>query len=283
MSKAKRSVLITGCSDGGTGAALAEAFHNSGLHVYATARNVKKMERLASLGIQTLELDVLSDSSIEQCVKGLDRLDILVNNAGAQYTMPLSDLSIPKAKALFDINVWAHIQVTQAFLPLLMNSESGGMIVNHTSSASVLHVPMQSTYNASKAAIAMFTGTLRLELQPLGIKVVDLRSGLIKTNIINNLRETKEGVLPEGSIYTPAKEAMEQILLQKNFEGQGMEASQWAKSVVSNLLRKNPSPQIWKGDGAWLAWLTTKLPFGLFDSALKKACGMDKAEPLLRK
>ena len=129
----------------------------------------------------------------------------------------------------------------------------------------------------------MFTDTLRLELQPFGIKVVDLRSGMIKTNIINNLREAKKGVLPEGSIYTPVKEAMEQILLQKNFEGQGMEASQWAKSVVSDLLRKNPPPQIWRGDSAWLAWLTTKLPFGSFDSALKKACGMDKAEPLLRK
>ena len=144
MSKAKRSVLITGCSDGGTGAALAEAFHNSGLHVYATARNVKKMERLASLGIRTMELDVLSESSIERCVKSLDKLDMLVNNAGAQYIMPLSDLSIPTAKELFDINVWAHIQMTQAFLPLLMKSESGGMIVNHTSSASVLSVPMQS-------------------------------------------------------------------------------------------------------------------------------------------
>jgi NADP-dependent 3-hydroxy acid dehydrogenase YdfG len=143
MAKAKRSVLITGCSDGGTGAALAEVFHNSGLRVYATARNVKKMERLASLGIETLELDVLSESSIERCVRGLDSLDILVNNAGAQYTMPVSDLSIPMAKDLFDINVWAHIQVTQAFLPLLMKSESG-MIVNHTSSASVLHVPFQS-------------------------------------------------------------------------------------------------------------------------------------------
>ena len=129
----------------------------------------------------------------------------------------------------------------------------------------------------------MFTDTLRLELQPFNIKVVDLRSGMIKTNIVNNLRETKEGVLPEDSIYAPAKEAMEQTLRQEKFEGQGMEASQWAKSVVSNLLRKNPSPQLWKGDGAWLAWLTTKLPFGLFDSALKKACGMDKAEPLLRR
>jgi short-subunit dehydrogenase len=217
--------------------------------------------------------------------------------------MAISDLSIPKAKELFDINVWAHIQVTQAFLPLLMKS-GNSMVVNHTSSASVLNVPFQATYNASKvnlvrkdtnrgkcllyptifqAAMAMFSDTLRLELQPFGVKVVDLRSGLIKTNLISNLKEAKKGPLPEDSIYSPAKEVLEKTLVQQNFEGQGMEAPQWAKRVVSDLLKKNPPSQIWRGDTAWLAWLSTMLPFGLFDGALKKASGMDKAEPLLQK
>lgn len=107
MSKTKRTVLITGCSDGGSGAALAEAFHNAGLHVYATARNLKKMEHLASLGIELLELDVLSESSISACAGKVDSLDILVNNAGGQYVMPLADISISKAKSLFDLNVWS--------------------------------------------------------------------------------------------------------------------------------------------------------------------------------
>ena len=81
MAKPKRTVLITGCSDGGTGAALAEAFHNSGLRVVATARNVEKMAHLTSLGVETLKLDVLSESSISATVGKLDSLDILVNNA----------------------------------------------------------------------------------------------------------------------------------------------------------------------------------------------------------
>jgi NAD(P)-dependent dehydrogenase (short-subunit alcohol dehydrogenase family) len=131
--------------------------------------------------------------------------------------------------------------------------------------------------------MAMFSDTLRLELQPFGVKVVDLRSGLIKTNLISNLKEAKKGLLPEDSIYSPAKEVIEKTLVQQNFEGQGMEAPQWAKKVVSDLLKMNPPPQIWRGDTAWLAWLSTMLPFGLFDGALKKASGMDKAEPLLRK
>lgn len=105
MLNPKRTVLITGCSDGGLGAALAIAFHEAGLHVYATARNLSKMEQLASLGIETLPLDVQSESSIVACVDRLPGLDILVNNAGAQYTMPLVDTPVSEAKKLFDINV----------------------------------------------------------------------------------------------------------------------------------------------------------------------------------
>jgi 1-acylglycerone phosphate reductase len=123
MARSKRTVLITGCSEGGMGAALAVAFHEAGLHVYATARTPSKIAQLASLGIETLTLDVLSDSSIAACVSKLSSLDILINNAGASYSMPVSDLSIPEAKMLFDLNVWSYLTVTQAFLPLLLKPE----------------------------------------------------------------------------------------------------------------------------------------------------------------
>lgn len=145
------------------GAALAIAFHEAGLHVYATARNISAMAHLASLGIETLALDIQSDASIAACVSAVSsrNLDILVNNAGASASMPISDLSLAEAKQLFDVNVWAQLAVTQAFLPLLLKSK--GMIVNQTSVVSTTAVPFQSAYNASKAAMAMFSDSLRLE------------------------------------------------------------------------------------------------------------------------
>ncbi len=211
MSSPKRTVLITGCSDGGIGAALAIAFHEAGLHVYATARNPSKMEQLASLGIETLTLDVQSESSIAACVSKLSGLDILVNNAGAQFLMPVVDVSVPEAKQLFDLNVWSHIAMTQGFLPLLLKS-SRGMIINQTSVGAVTTLPFQAVYNASKAALAMLSDSLRLELQPFGITVVDLRTGVIRTNLIKNLKELKQPSLPKGSIYEPAKETVEKAL-----------------------------------------------------------------------
>jgi NAD(P)-dependent dehydrogenase (short-subunit alcohol dehydrogenase family) len=83
----RRSVLITGCSGGGIGDALAQEFHRKGLRVFATARNVTKIEHLKNLGLETLHLDVVDETSIKQAVASVrdltgGTLDILVNNSG---------------------------------------------------------------------------------------------------------------------------------------------------------------------------------------------------------
>jgi 1-acylglycerone phosphate reductase len=279
MGSSKRTVLITGCLDGGLGAALATAFHEAGLHVYATARNPSKMTQLKSLGIETLTLDVLSDSSITACVSKLSQLDILVNNAGAGYSMPMSDLSISEAKKLFDLNVWSYLAVTQAFLPLLLKSK--GIIVNQTSAAGVAPVPFQSTYNASKAAVSMFSDTQRLELQPLGIRVVDLKTGGVKSNFFAKDSVATQVSLPKGSIYEPAKETVEKTMRGERWDDHE-DAQLWAGQVVKDLLRKQPPPNIWRGANAGLARIATILPFGTLNGTLKKMSGLDIVEKILR-
>lgn len=281
MSSSKRTVLITGCSEGGLGAALAIAFREAGLHVYATARDPSKMKQLTALGIETLTLDVLSDSSIAACVSQLSSLDILINNAGAGYSMPVSDLSIPEAKKLFDINVWSYIATIQAFLPLLLKSK--GMIVNQTSVAGVIGVPFQAAYNASKAALSMFSESLRLELEPFDIRVVDLKTGGVKTNFFNNAKERYDVRLPKDSIYEPARETVEKTLSGEIFTSTAMPPEQWARLVVKDLLQKRPPLNIWRGTSATLSWLATLLPVGTLDGQVKKMTGIDVVERMVRK
>ncbi|KAI0840583.1 NAD(P)-binding protein [Hypoxylon sp. FL0890] len=282
MPNQKRSVLITGCSDGGMGAALATAFHKAGFHVYATARNPAKMTQLASLGIETLQLDVQDDSSIAAVVGKLPSLDVLVNNAGNQFLMPVVDTNIAEAKKLYDLNVWAHIAMIQAFLPLLMKSPNP-LIVNQTSIGASATIPFQAIYNSSKAALAMLSDSLRLELQPFGIKVVDLRTGVVRTNLIKNLQEKSNPTLPKGSIYEPAREVVEKALRQEGFEGQGMPAEQWAEAIVRDLQKSNPPPVIWRGESAFLTRISTVLPFGMFDGLVKKIAGLDVVEQIVKK
>ncbi len=280
MSSPKRTVLITGCSDGGLGAALAVAFHKGGLKVYATARNPVKMQELQSLGIETITLDVQSEASIAACVDKLSALDILVNNAGQQFVMPLVHVNIAEAKKLYDINVWSHIAVTQAFLPLLLKSPCA-VVVNQTSVTAVTPIPFQGVYSSSKAALAMLSAVLRLELQPFGIKVVDLRTGHVKTNLIRNVQETGNTQLPEGSIYEPAKQLVNEVMRQEGFIDGGMAAEQWADLVVRDLLN-NPPQVIWRGESAWLTVIAAMLPYGVFDGMLKKVAGLDKIEKIMQ-
>ncbi|KAI1097466.1 hypothetical protein F4804DRAFT_327534 [Jackrogersella minutella] len=62
------------------GEVLLIAFHNAGLHVYATVRDPSKAENLAALGIEVLTLDVTSESSVASCVDKVPSLDILQSN-----------------------------------------------------------------------------------------------------------------------------------------------------------------------------------------------------------
>ncbi|OQE35366.1 hypothetical protein PENCOP_c013G08821 [Penicillium coprophilum] len=275
-----RKVLITGCSDGGLGAALAIAFHEAGLQVYATARNPSKMTEMTAQGITTLCLDVQSDSSITECLNNVPELDILVNNAGGGYGMPVSDLSIPEAKKIFELNVWSTLAVTQAFLPLLLKSK--GMIVNNTSAVSLCPVPFQSAYNASKAAMAAFSDVERLELKMFGIRVVDLKTGNVQSNFQKNQRKEDTVSLPAGSLYENAKEVVERTIRGTIFEGSGMPSEQWAKLVVTDLLNSS-APTIWRGTQAWLVRIGSMLPFGTFDSSVRKLTGLDEVERLVLK
>ncbi|KAJ8125900.1 hypothetical protein O1611_g7736 [Lasiodiplodia mahajangana] len=278
----KRKVLITGCSDGGTGSALALAFHKAGYHVYGTARDPAKMAQLKSIeGIETLTLDTTSEESIAECVKQVPSLDMLVNNAGRTFLMPVADVNISEAKKIFDVNVWSHIAVTQAFLPLIR--ESKGVIVNQTSVNASTTFPFQSIYGSSKAALSMLTDSMRLELEPFGIKVVELRTGVVKTNLIKTMQTSTSTTLPDDSIYGPAKERLEKSLRQEQFVDGGMPNQQWAEAIVRDLSKKNPSTVIWRGEGAFLCWVMSLLPSFLTDGLVKKLTGLDEVAQILRK
>lgn len=279
----KKTVLITGCSEGGLGSALALAFHKRGLRVFATARNPSKMSHLTALGIETLTLDVLSASSISACVSSVTSLtggslDILVNNSGAGYTMPLSDTDIDDARQCFELNVWAVLAVTQAFLPLLLNSQQGAMVVNNTSIASVTPVPMQGIYNASKAAAAMLTDNLRIELAPFKVKVVDLRTGSVASNIFQNMPTR---VLPKDSIYAPAREVVEEAMAGTRLPA-AITAENWAEQVARDLLAAKPPTHVWRGQSAWMVWFIKRfLPYTFPDGILAKMGGLNVLEEKL--
>lgn len=281
----KKTVLITGCSEGGLGDVLAQEFHSRGYRVFATARNPNKMAHFHALGIETLVLDVLSQDSIkaavEQVSKLTDKLDILVNNSGGGYSMPLIDAEISKMRDLFELNVISYMAVTQAFLPLIRSAGPGAVIANNTSIASMLTIPTGGTYSATKAAMAVLTDVLRLELEPFDIKVVDLRTGAVKSKFFENQgknNQAEDGMkLPPGSLYEVGREALEKNLNGANVTSGAMDPVKWAKRVVGDLTKSSPPDRIYRGSTAWTAWFVKAfLPRVVIDSVLRSFSGMNE-------
>jgi len=140
----KKTVLITGCSNGGIGSAMAIDFNKQGFYVFATARNPSRATNLAELSdVEILELDVTVPETIAQCKEIVAKrtggtLDVLVNNAGVESNSPLLDTDIAEAKRLYDVNVWGALAMVQAFAPLLI--EAKGVIFNQSSIDGVLNM-----------------------------------------------------------------------------------------------------------------------------------------------
>ena len=83
----RKTVVITGCSAGGIGDALARSFHSKGHRVFATARDLSRAQHLKEMGMTVLSLDVVDAVSLRAAVKAVGAvtgatLDILVNNSG---------------------------------------------------------------------------------------------------------------------------------------------------------------------------------------------------------
>ncbi|KAK1751197.1 IBR finger domain protein [Echria macrotheca] len=284
----KMTALITGCSDGGLGAALALTLHATNRwRVIATARNPAKLTACTAAGIETLSLDVVSAASIASCVTALSQLTpsltCLIHNAGAGFTMPLMDVDIAAARDLFELNVWSVLSVTRAFLPLLRaETEGGAMVVVNTSGSATPAgmLPFAGVYNASKAAAMGLCETMRLELEVWGVRVVNLVTGAVVTNFGGN--RVVRPVLPEGSMYEVVRGEVEGVMDDEELARSGGDRMAWARSVVKELERKRVKRWIWRGKFMSVLRVANLFPVGTFDSVMKRAMGVDKVEKRIK-
>jgi len=273
MSKSQRSVLITGCSSG-IGRTLALEFHAKGLKVFATARSLKSIQALGDMGMIVSELDVTNNNAVLRVRDQVAEitggtLDILVNNAGQSLLSAASDLDMDRVEAVYNANLFGPMRMVKAFIPLLIAS-GDARILQIGSIAGIAPIPFGSAYNASKAALQAYGNTIRIELAPFGIKVINVCTGGVASNIVG----TPATSLPEGSIYKP----IEDIFLARRVnlsQRDAMAAEDYAKYVVPLVLKKSPPPWIWSGSKYWMVWLAdTFLWRTVFDKYLSGVFGL---------
>lgn len=176
-----KTVLVTGASSG-IGRATALEFARAGYRVFATVRRQEDAERLRrdalGLAVDVLFCDVRDLESVRATLAEVRRatewLDVLVNNAGYAAWVSVEDMAIEDFWAMFEVNVRGLVAVTKASLPLL---RAGSTIVNVSSLAGRVAVPLMAAYNGTKFAVEGISDSLRMELHPFGIRVVVIEPG----------------------------------------------------------------------------------------------------------
>ncbi|WP_415410169.1 SDR family NAD(P)-dependent oxidoreductase [Synechococcus sp. A10-1-5-9] len=264
-----RTVLITGASSG-IGRITALQLLKRGWTVHAAARRVEAMEDLRGRGAVVHALDI-TDSDSRQALSDAvaehgGGLDALVNNAGYGDVGPLETMPLDAARAMFEVNVFGLMGLTQALLPA-MRSRGQGRIVNISSIAGRFVTPGAGWYGASKFAVEALSDALRMELQSFGVKVVVIEPGLIRTGF----EAVSQPALAAGG-DDPVWGRMMQNVATAWAEGfrQGSDPDVVAACIERALTEADPSPRYRCGSSSESALIQRFIPTRLWDAMVRR-------------
>jgi NAD(P)-dependent dehydrogenase (short-subunit alcohol dehydrogenase family) len=237
-------VLITGCSEGGIGAALAMELCDAGFTVVATSRlmsTMKMFERHQHIHVH--QLDLLLPDSIKQAVEIVialyGRIDILINNAAIPCAGPLAEVPIEIVDRTYRTNYLGPVMLIQAVVPHMV-ARGKGKIVNVGSIVCLASAPFSGVYTASKAAFHCSTDALRLELKPFNIDVMLLVSGAVKTNIVQRAAEIIRSSASALRIFKPYEEYLLRRTKVAHQNSNTTPADEFARKAVARILRPSP-------------------------------------------
>jgi NAD(P)-dependent dehydrogenase (short-subunit alcohol dehydrogenase family) len=211
----RKTALVTGANKG-IGREIARQLGHKGYSVWLGCRDAERGEEAAAalrkegVDARVLALDVTNDASVkaaaETFAKSSDTLDALVNNAGVStggYAPPTA-ASVDDMHALYEVNVFGPVRVTQAFVPFLRKTGQGRIVMMSSSLGSISEALDMTSgvygvnllgYNSSKSALNMITVSFAKELAAYGIKVNAANPGYVATDLNNNqgYRSTEQG------------------------------------------------------------------------------------------
>ncbi len=267
----KKVALVTGASSG-IGESAARLLKQNGFIVYGAARRLEKMKELESLGINTIELDITEEASILKCVEAIKEkegsIDVLINNAGYGSYGAIEDVPLEEARRQFEVNIFGLARLTQLVLPK-MRENRFGKIVNISSMGGKVFTPFGGWYHATKHALEGWSDCLRLEVKPLGIDVVVVEPGGIKTPwgtiAADNLIETSG----KGAYAEQAKKTAERTA--KLYTSDRLTSPEAiGKVILKAVTARKPKRRYVKGFGAKPALFVRKW-FGdaIYEKAIK--------------
>jgi NAD(P)-dependent dehydrogenase (short-subunit alcohol dehydrogenase family) len=193
-------IVVTGASTG-MGAATARELAHKGFHVLAGVRREADADALRAEGIEPRILDITVESDVAAIADRVASdprrrpLRALVNNAGIAINAPVETLPIAEWRKQFEVNLFGHIAMIQALLPALLIS--AGTVVNISSVGGKVVLPTYGAYAGSKFALEAVSDALRREVSDVGIKVVVVEPGAVKTEMAERGIATAEALMAD--------------------------------------------------------------------------------------
>ena len=264
-----KTVVITGATSG-LGNLLVREFVYKGYTVFAGYRNVKLKKELIKISENVIpfRIDMSKGWTISDAVKFIsektDKIDTLINAAGCVYAGPMECLSVDKIREQFEINTFAHLELSQGLFPKLQ----GGKIINISSMASFGIFPFVAPYCASKRALDILFNSMQIECGN-NIKVISIKPGVIKTPLWDKSIELNKEALEDIEKYEKELEFLMKNAKKNNRKG--LEP----KVVVEKILKiedlEAPKASYTIGLDAKIAEIISHLPQNLINILVKKS------------
>ncbi|MFG3166218.1 SDR family oxidoreductase [Streptomyces sp. NPDC048200] len=255
-SEAQKLVVVTGASRG-MGASTARELARRGFHILAGVRRDRDADAIRATGVEPVILDITEPEQVEALAArvGADSrtLHALVNNAGVQVNAPVEALPMAEWRRVFEVNLFGHVAVTQALLPELLRTK--GRVINISSIGGKYAMATYGAYAGAKFALEAVSDSLRREVAPLGVQVVVVEPGGVRTEIAargiataNDLaaRMTPEQVRRYGDLVRANNRLM------ASGTASGLTADAAAQVIVKAVTTRRPRPRYTAGRDAAL-------------------------------
>jgi 1-acylglycerone phosphate reductase len=201
--------------------------------------------------------------------------------------MPATDINLDDARNVYETNVFGVMAMVSAFVDLIIPAQ--GLIINVASISALIPYVFGSVYASSKAAVASYSRTLRVELRPFGVRVQVVMAGTVKSNI----GAASSSKLPQSSLYQCAKHLYEARLgFSQKKTSNPMSTEVFAHKLVDNAIRPevNLFWRNWFGRSDWfyyggMSTLLHKLSLcgeWILDFVMYRRFGMDELEAIVK-
>ena len=276
MNNKDKTVLITGCSSG-IGLCVAEGLRNQGYRVIATARKNTDVTMLKQRGLESLQLDVTDEASMDKAMSTIlsmtdGKLYALFNNGAYGQTGAVEDIPTEVLREQFNTNVFGWHSLTRRVIPV-MRKQGYGRIIQNSSVLGLIVLPFRGPYNASKFALEGLSDTLRLELAGSNIFVSLIEPGPIRSRFRDNaLAAFERNIDAENSVHRKKYLAMKNRLKK---EGDAMPFTLPPEAVLKRVIHalesRSPQPRYYVTFPTYLfGTLKRLLPFRWLDKLLLK-------------